>query len=83
MNTRPLLTCAGKCLPTPTAFGHRTAGGPAQTRWWKAALRHVVFAALRLHEYRYLRTRLFHEALDRDNRDCGVGTEPAQTTNRQ
>jgi hypothetical protein len=26
---------------------------------------------------------LFHEALDRDNRACGVGTEPAQSTNRQ
>jgi hypothetical protein len=82
MNTRPLVTCAARCTATPTASGRGAAGSSVQSRWWMGPLRQIAFAALRLHEYRYLRTRLFHQALARDDRDCGVATEPAQTTKR-
>ncbi len=48
---------------TPLAVGDRTDG---ETLWWKQALRQVAGAALRLHHYRYVRTRMFRDALSRE-----------------
>ncbi len=36
-----------------------------ESQWWKQALRQVAVAALRLHHYRYVRTRMFRDALSR------------------
>lgn len=46
----------------PPAIGDDT---EHQTLWWKQALRQIAAAALRLHHYRYVRTRIFHDALSR------------------
>lgn len=72
-------TCTGHC--TATDIGTRATGGTAQSLWM-ATLQQLAFAALRLHEYRYLRTRMFHAALDREGKKGGVETGPAQTTDR-
>ncbi|MEX0976447.1 MAG: hypothetical protein WDZ50_05060 [Woeseia sp.] len=48
---------------SPIAMDERTG---SETLWWKQAVRQVAVSALRLHHYRYVRTRMFHDALSRD-----------------
>lgn len=49
---------------TPLAIG---AWSGSDTLWWKQAIRQVAVAALRLHHYRYVRTRMFRDALSRED----------------
>ncbi len=54
---------------TPLAIGDRA---DRETLWWQQALRQVAVAALRLHHYRYVRTRMFRDALKREESSQSV-----------
>jgi hypothetical protein len=50
---------------------------PADVRW-KRALKGVVAAAFRLHYYRFVRTRMLHDALSASRGATGPGDAPPE-----
>ena len=48
-------------------------------RTWKKALKGVAAAALRLHHYRFVRTRMLHDALASSRDDIGNRPAPPET----
>lgn len=53
------------------------ASKPTDVRW-KRALKGVVAAAFRLHHYRFVRTRMLHDALSASRGVTGSGGAPAE-----
>jgi hypothetical protein len=54
------------------------ASDPAAGVRWKRALKGVVAAAFRLHYYRFVRTRMLHDALSASRGATGPGDAPPE-----
>ncbi len=68
-----------KTAVTPLAIDDST---DRESQWWKQALRQVAVAALRLHHYRYVRTRMFRDALSRESSQSVCVSRCDQTVNK-